>query len=74
MTVTPTISALIRQDKFNISEIQDAIHHSQSEELISFERAFTKLYKENIIDMNTIEENVERDSLNIITNLIGGGY
>lgn len=74
MTVNHTIAALIRQEKFSISEIQDAIHHSIDNELVSFERSFTKLYQENIIDMKVIEENVERNSFNLITNLIGGGY
>lgn len=74
MTVTNTIAALIRQERFNISEIQDAIHRSTGTSLISFERSFTKLYKEDIIDIAVIEENVEANSFDIITDLIGGGY
>lgn len=74
MCVTPTIAALIRQEKFVVSEIKDAIHHSRENETISFERSFTKLYNSNIIDMDAIKRNVEQDSLNLITNLIGGGY
>jgi len=74
MTVNPTIAALIRQEKFSMSEIQDAVHHSIGSDLVSFERSFAKLFKENIIDMNEIEKNVEKDSFNLITNLIGGGY
>ena len=74
MTVNSTIAALIRQDKFSVSEIQDAIHHSSGRGMISFERSFTKLYNNNIIDMTAIKNNVEENSLNLITNLIGGGY
>lgn len=74
MTVNPTISALIRQEKFNISEIQDAIHHSNNNGTVSFERSFAKLYRNNIIDIEAIQNNVEEDSFNIIANLIGGGY
>ncbi len=74
MTVNPTIAALIRQERFSISEIQDAIHHSNGSNLVSFERSFTKLYKEHIIDLETIEQSVEPDSFKLITNLIGGGY
>lgn len=74
MNVNTTIAALIRQEKFNVSEIQDAIHHSSNSDLISFERSFTKLFKDNIIDISAIEENVEQNSFNMITNLIGGGY
>ena len=74
MTVNSTIAALIRQEKFNVSELQDAIHHSNTNGMISFERSFTKLYNDNIIDMTAIKNNVEENSLNLITNLIGGGY
>lgn len=74
MTVNPTISALIRQEAFSVSEIQDAIHHSRTNDSISFERAFTKLYKEGKIDIEEIRKSVEPDSFNLITNLIGGGY
>ena len=74
MTVNSTVAALIRQDKFSVSEIQDAIHHSNSRGMLSYERSFTNLYKRNLIDMTAIRNNVEENSLNLITNLIGGGY
>lgn len=74
MHVNSTIAALIRQEKFSISEIQDAIHHSNANNMISFERAFANLYNANIIDINAIKQSVEENSLNLITNLIGGGY
>ncbi len=74
MTVNPTISALIRQDAFSVSEIQDAIHHSRTNDNVSFERAFTKLYKEGKIDIEEIRKSVEPDSFNLITNMIGGVY
>lgn len=74
MSVNPTIAALMRQDSFSVSEIQDAVHHSRTSDNISFERSFAKLYKENKIDMESIRKNVETDSMNLITNLIGGGY
>ncbi|MBQ8043856.1 MAG: Flp pilus assembly complex ATPase component TadA, partial [Clostridia bacterium] len=74
MVVNATIAALIRQEKFNVSEIQDAVHHSHIKGTISFERSFTELYNNNIIDMDAIKNNVEESSLSLITNLIGGGY
>jgi len=74
MAVNPTIAALIRQEKFSVSEIQDTIHHSKGNGTISFERAFANLYNSNMIDMTAIKNNVEENSLNLITNLIGGGY
>ena len=74
MTVNSTIAALIRQEKFNVSEIQDAIHHSNIKGMISFERSFVNLYNDNIIDMTAIKNNVEENSLALINNLIGGRY
>ena len=72
MTVTNTIAALIRQDSFSISEIQDAIHHSTEEGTISFERSFAGLYKDNVINEEAIENNVEQSSLKLISNMLGG--
>lgn len=74
MLVNSTIAALIRQEKFSVSEIQDAIHHSNNPATISFERSFTNLYNDNIIDMTAIRNNVEENSLSLINSLIGGGY
>ena len=74
MLVNSTIAALIRQEKFSVSEIQDAIHHSHVRGTISFEKSFADLYNNNIIDMDAIKNNVEENSLSLITNLIGGGY
>lgn len=74
MVVTSTIAALMRQDKFNVSEIQDAIHHSQLKGMISFERSFADMFNRNVVDIATIKNNVEDYSFNIITNLIKGGY
>ncbi len=74
MLVNSTIAALIRQEKFSVSEIQDAIHHSKNVGTISFERSFTNLYNDNIIDITAIKNNVEENSFKIITDLIGGGY
>ena len=66
------IAALIRQEKFSISEIQDAINIRSEKGTISFERSFAKLYKDGIITMESIRENVERDQLEYIEKLIGG--
>lgn len=74
MVVNSTIAALIRQEKFSVSEIKDAIHHSNSYGTISFEKSFTNLYNNNIIDLQEIRNTVEESSFNLINNLIGGGY
>ena len=74
MTINSTIAALIRQDRFSVSEIQDAVHHSNNNDNISFERSFVSLYNENKVDMDTIKSNVEENSINLIEKMIGGGY
>ena len=74
MSVNSTIAALIRQEKFSISEIQDTIHYSNTKEMISFEKSFVELYNKGLIDIEGIKNNVENNSLSLITSLIGGGY
>ena len=72
MTVNSTVAALIRQDKFSVSEIQDAVHLSRDNGTVSFERSFAKLYSEDEIDMTAIRDNVDESSFNLINSLIGG--
>ncbi|MBR5227822.1 MAG: Flp pilus assembly complex ATPase component TadA [Clostridia bacterium] len=67
-----TISALIRQDSFSISEIKDAIHLGKERGMISFEKSFTKLLKSNIIDLECVRNNVETESYDLILNMMGG--
>ena len=74
MTINSTIAALIRQDGFSISEIQDAVHHSNNIDNVSFERSFVNLYNENKVDMDTIKSNVEENSMSLIEKMIGGGF
>ena len=73
MTINSTIAALIRQERFSVSEIQDAIHHSKTSDNVSFERSFVKLYNQNLIGMDTIRRNVEESGMNIIESMLGGG-
>jgi len=68
-----TIAALIRQDSFNISELKDAIHLGKDRGMISFEKSFTNLIKENIISLNGVRKYVEHESYNLILNMLGGG-
>lgn len=72
MMVNKTIAALIRQDKFSVSEIKDSINLSNDKGTISFERSFAKAYNDKKIDKNCIKENVDEDEYNFITKLIGG--
>lgn len=72
MITNSTISALIRQENFSISEIQDAIDIKSEKGMISFERSFANLYKSGIISLESIRENVEDDRYEYIVKLIGG--
>lgn len=72
MITNSTISALIRQENFSISEIQDAIDIKSEKGMISFERSFANLYKSGIISLESIRENVEDDGYEYIVKLIGG--
>lgn len=72
MITNSTIAALIRQEKFNISEIQDAIDVKNDQGMISFERSFAKLYSEGVITLESIKENVEEGQYEYIMRLIGG--
>lgn len=72
MVVNPTISAIIRQERFSISELQDTVHHSSADGSISFERSFTNLFNENLIDRYSIENSVDDNSFKLIMKLIGG--
>lgn len=72
MITNSTLAALIRQEKFSISEIQDAIDMKSEKGMISFERSFANLYKEGIITLESIKENVEDNQYDYIIKLIGG--
>lgn len=67
-----TIAALIRQESFNISELKDAIHWGRENGMISFEKSFTNLIKDNIISLDSVKKHVERDSFKLIQNMMGG--
>lgn len=72
MVTNSTIAALIRQEQFNVSEIQDAIDIKNNTGMISFERSFVKLYNEGVITLDCIKENVEENQYNYVMKLIGG--
>lgn len=73
LIVNSTVSALIRQENFNISELKDAIHMGKEDGMISFEKAFTKLIRNNIISMENVKKYVEKDSFKLIQDMVGGG-
>ena len=70
MVVNNTIAALIRQNKFSISDIEDAIHSQRELGCLSYEYSFANLYMKGLVDMDTIKQNVDQDRLDIIKGLI----
>ena len=72
MINNPVIAALIRQESFTMSEIQDAINMKVENGAISFERSFAKLYNDGIITMDEIKNSVEDSQYEYILKLIGG--
>lgn len=72
MVCNPVIAALIRQESFSMSDIQDAIQMGSEDGMITFEKSFANLFNKGIIDEKTIEKNTEPESLKIIYKLLGG--
>lgn len=72
MVCNPVIAALIRQDSFSMSDIQDAIHIGGEDNMVTFEKSFANLYKQGIIDINIIEQNTEPESIKMIKKILGG--
>lgn len=70
MMVNSTIAAQMRQEKFSISDIEDAIHSQREIGCLSFENSFTDLYIRGLVDMNIIKEQLEPDRVNVIKSLI----
>lgn len=70
MVVNSTIAAQIRQEKFSVSDIEDAIHSLSENGCVSYENSFANLYLKGLVDMDTIKENVDQNRLDIIKGLI----
>lgn len=70
MMVNHVIAAQMRQEKFNVSDIEDSIHSQRDIGCLSFENSFTDLYIRGLVDMNIIKEQLEPDRVNVIKSLI----
>lgn len=70
MLVDNVIAALIRKDKFVISDIEDAIHTGQDRGCLSVETSFAKMYNQGKISLNTIKESVDKDKFEKIKQII----
>ena len=66
MVVNNTIAAHIRQEKFNVSEIEDAIHTQSDYGSLSFELSFADLYTRRLIDIQTIKDNIPPERMEIV--------
>ncbi len=75
MSVNSTIAAQIRQEKFNVSEIEDSIHTQRLFGCKSFETSFSEMYLKNKISMKEIRASLDPEKLEIVKSLIitGGG-
>lgn len=74
MVVNNTLAAHIRQEKFNISDIEDAIHNQREEGCLSFEFSFANLYNKGLVDMPTIKENISPQRLDVVkSNIMNTG-
>ena len=70
MIVNNIIAALIRQEKFSVADIEDAIHTQRSNGSLSFEYSFSELYNKGLLSMDTIKNNIDAERLNVIKSLV----
>lgn len=70
MVVDNVLAAHIRQEKFSIADIEDAIHTQRETGCISYEYSFSKLYLEDKIDMEAIKNNLTKERLDIVKSII----
>ncbi|MEG2712170.1 MAG: ATPase, T2SS/T4P/T4SS family [Clostridia bacterium] len=70
MVVDNVIGALIRKDKFVISEIEDALHSGADKGCISIEYALAELYNNKKITLATIKDTVDKDKFEKIKEII----
>lgn len=66
MIVNKTIAAHIRQEKFSVSEIEDAIHSQSEYGSLSFEMSFADLYNRGLIDIQTVKDNIVPERMEIV--------
>ncbi len=70
MSVNSTLAAQIRQEKFNVSEIEDSIHTQRSFGCKSFEVAFSEMYLKGKIGMKEIRASLEPEKIDVVKSLI----
>ena len=70
MVVNNVIAAHMRQEKFSVGEIDDAIHSQRDSGCVSYEYSFAKLYIEEKIDMQTIKDNLTPEKLNTVKSIV----
>ncbi len=70
MAVNPTIAAQIRQERFNVSEIEDSIHSQRAFGCKSFETSFSEMYLRGKIGMKEIRNVIDPEKLEIVKSLV----
>lgn len=70
MVVDNVIAAHIRQEKFSVSDIEDAIHTQRETGCLSYEYSFANLYLQDKVDMETVKENLTKENLELVKGII----
>lgn len=70
MSVNNTIAAQIRQERFNVSEIEDSIHTQRLFGCKSFETSFSEMYLKGKLSMKDIRSVIDPEKLEIVKSMI----
>lgn len=70
MIVNSTIAAQIRQEKFNVADIEDTIHALREIGCISYESTFADLYLRGLVNMEMIRKYMDANRIDFIKNII----
>ncbi len=70
MIVDSMIGAIVRKDKFVLSELEDALHAGQDKGCISIEYALAELYNKQKISLSAIKEVVDKEKFEKIKEII----
>lgn len=73
MMVDNIIGAMIRKEKFSLSEIEDNIHSGLEKGSVSLESSLSKLYNEGMIKLSSIKDMVNKDKFDNVKRVIVQG-
>lgn len=73
MMVDNIIGAMIRKEKFSLSEIEDNIHAGNEKGSVSLESSLSKLYNDGLIKLSSIKDMVNKDKFDNVKRVIVQG-